>query len=167
MNYFLNCLTVFEIKKKFRELAMIHHPDVGGDNETMRIILEQYKEALQSSDGQTSFDEQGTEHTYYYNEEHEQQIADKIQELLSLRLPCDVEIALIGKWIWVTGNTKPHASKLNRKTGIGLTFHKKRFCWYWKPYRQGGRYNQKANLGDLANKYGYKKFQNEEKSIGG
>ena len=167
MNYFLNCLTVFEIKKRFRELAMIHHPDMGGDNETMRIILEQYQEALQSSNGQTSFDEQGKEHTYYYNEEHEQQIADKIQELLSLRLPGDVEIALIGKWVWVTGNTKPHASKLNRKTGIGLTFHKKRLCWYWKPYSQSGRYNQKANLGDLAKKYGYKKFQNEEKSIGG
>ena len=166
-HYFMDCLTVFEIKKRFRELALQHHPDHGGDNETMRIILEQYQKALGGADGQTSTDEQGQEHTYYYNEENEQKIADKIQEILSPRLPGDVHIDLIGTWVWVTGNTKPHASKLNRRSGIGLQFHKKRLCWYWKPYKTSGRYNSKVSLNDLASKYGSKRFENEEQALGG
>ena len=134
-HYFLNLTTVFEIKKKFRELAMQHHPDLGGDNETMRIILEQYHEALAGVDGQSSFDEQGTEHTYHYNEANEAAIAEKIQQLLSLRMK-NVEVALVGTWIWVSGDTKPHSKKLGRKkdadgnpVGLGLSWHGKKKMW--------------------------------------
>lgn len=160
-HYFLNCHTVFEIKARFRELAMIHHPDRGGDNETMRIVLEQYQEALKAVDGQTSFDEAGKEHTYYYNEANEAAIAEKLQELLALKMK-DVTIALIGTWIWVAGETKPHAEKLGRKKGLGLSWHSKKSMWYWKPYRSYTPSNGNTSIGSIAQKYGYKEFRNQD-----
>lgn len=36
MRYFNNCNTLDELKKEYRRLAMIHHPDRGGDLETMK-----------------------------------------------------------------------------------------------------------------------------------
>lgn len=36
MKYFINVTTLDELKKQYRRLAMIHHPDVGGDVETMQ-----------------------------------------------------------------------------------------------------------------------------------
>ncbi len=36
--YFSNCNTVDEIKARFKELARKHHPDLGGDTETMKQI---------------------------------------------------------------------------------------------------------------------------------
>jgi len=173
-HYFLNCYTVFEIKAKFRELAMMHHPDKGGDNDTMRAILEQYHDALRGVHGQTSYGSDGKEHTYKYNWANEEGIAKKIQDILALRMQ-NVDVALVGTWIWVSGNTKPHATRLGRKKdkqgnplGIGLTWHKKRCMWYWKPYKGRSRHDNKASFGDLANKYGYKKFQNDdENTLGG
>lgn len=42
MKYFTNCKNLEELKKEFRRLAMIHHPDRGGDQETMKAINNEY-----------------------------------------------------------------------------------------------------------------------------
>ena len=42
MKYFTNCMNLDELKKEFRRLAMIHHPDRGGDGETMKAINAEY-----------------------------------------------------------------------------------------------------------------------------
>ncbi len=40
--YFKNINTLDELKKEFRRLAMLHHPDRGGDTETMKQINVEY-----------------------------------------------------------------------------------------------------------------------------
>ena len=42
MKYFTNCGSLEELKKEFRRLAMIHHPDRGGDVEVMKAINNEY-----------------------------------------------------------------------------------------------------------------------------
>lgn len=42
MKYFTNCRTLDELKKEFRRLAMLNHPDRGGDEETMKAINNEY-----------------------------------------------------------------------------------------------------------------------------
>lgn len=42
MTYFTNCKTLDELKSEYRRLAMIHHPDVGGDTATMQAINAEY-----------------------------------------------------------------------------------------------------------------------------
>lgn len=42
MKYFNSCKTLEELKKEFRRLAMLHHPDRGGDVETMKQINAEY-----------------------------------------------------------------------------------------------------------------------------
>ena len=44
MKYFTNCRTLDELKKEFRKLCMIHHPDRGGDTATMAVINAEYEE---------------------------------------------------------------------------------------------------------------------------
>lgn len=46
MKYFTNCKNLDELKKEFRRLAMIHHPDRGGDQETMKAINNEYDAAF-------------------------------------------------------------------------------------------------------------------------
>ena len=52
-------LTVEQIKIKYKQLAMKHHPDLGGDLETMKILNNAYEEALKRCNGQTTKDDQG------------------------------------------------------------------------------------------------------------
>lgn len=42
MKYFSEVHTLDELKKEFRRLAMLHHPDVGGDTATMQEINAEY-----------------------------------------------------------------------------------------------------------------------------
>lgn len=42
MKYFTNCTTLEALKKEYRRLCMLHHPDRGGDTATMAAINEEY-----------------------------------------------------------------------------------------------------------------------------
>ena len=54
--YFKHLRTVEEIKAHYRNLAKEHHPDLGGEPDTMTEINAQYKTALNSLDGKKSDD---------------------------------------------------------------------------------------------------------------
>ena len=150
-SWFAGCTTADEIKKRFRELVFKHHPDKGGDTATMQDINEQYHAALKGQHEQSQgTTDNGRERTYYYNEQRENEAAAKLMELIKLRLPASVEIWLIGSWVWVWGDTKPHKEKLK---AAGLRWHSKRSAWYWhKPGKRTWRSN--GSLEDLAAKYG-------------
>lgn len=146
--YFAHLHTVEDIKSHYRKLAMEHHPDHGGDLATMQELNRQYQEALKACDGQ---EKDG--HSYRYMPDIEQELMDKLLELLKLR---SLEIALIGYWIWVSGDTKPNKDALK---ALGLQWHSKRTCWYYKPQGWKHSHQSKGSLSDLARKYGYRGFE--------
>lgn len=46
MKWFNTCKTVDEVKATFKKLAMLHHPDRGGNTETMQQINAEYSFAI-------------------------------------------------------------------------------------------------------------------------
>ena len=131
---------------------------------TMQAINAEYHSVLASFDGSTSIGSDGKKHKYTYREEVEQELMDKISELLGLRLEgCEIE--LIGTWIWVSGDTKPVKDKLG-KNGAGLTWHNKRKRWYWRRSGYRSHYNKKASFADLRSFYGSRAFENDESATG-
>jgi len=158
---FEQCLNVNEVKHRYRQLCFICHPDTGGDTAKMQGLNRLYLEALQRFDNSTTKDDQGKDHTYHYNRETEQDIMDKINELLRLKMK-DVRILLVGYWIWISGNTKDYKDDLK---DLKCRWHAKRFMWYWhgKSYRH--RYS-KASFTQIALNYGYREFkEREEKAL--
>jgi len=124
---FAGCNTTAEIKNLYRKLAFQHHPDVGGTEEGMRKVNHDYHRALHGLDGETSFDERGNEHTYYYSATREQAVCDMFNTLIKLQMT-SVEIEIIGRWIWIRGDTRPHRLALKK---LKCRWHSKRGCWYW------------------------------------
>ena len=159
MNYFQGCINVAQVKTLFRELALRWHPDRGGDLRTMQTINAQYHEALKSLHKSESFDGSGEKRTYYYNEATENEIMTVVSALLSLRMP-NVDIQIIGLYVWVTGDTR--ANKDSIKTVKGMRYHSERQCWFFKPAALNNykpRFSGKS-LDDLADTYGRKSFHN-------
>lgn len=159
MNFFKDCHTVSAIKQEYHRLVRIHHPDVGGDHETMVELNAQYQAALEAANGETSTGSDGEEHTYYYNEARETAMAEKLQELVLMQLP-GIEIMVVGNWIWVSGDTKPVAKQLGKK-GAKLRWHSKRLMWYWRPFGRKAFYNKNSSFDDLCYTYGVRKVKNQ------
>jgi len=153
MKFFTGIKTAADAKKLYRELAMQFHPDRGGDVETMQAINAEYHEVLASMHGQTTTQADGKEWTYYYNETVEQEIIDQIDATLKAAILTDShDFNLIGRWLWVTGDTRPIKEGLKQ---LHFRWHSKRTAWYWKPSTaKRSVYNKGASLQDLARTYG-------------
>ena len=70
LKHFSNPKTLEELKKQYRELAHKHHPDAGGDVETMKAVNGEYgalfqklKDVHQTKDGETYTAKQETNET--------------------------------------------------------------------------------------------------------
>ena len=141
IKYFYNCHTLEEVKRKYKELAMLHHPDRGGNTATMQEINLEYEEIQKNP----LFD--------FSNESQEDQedfirYPEIINQLIVLN---GLIIELIGNWIWVSGNTYPHRSQLKQ---IGLFFAPKKVMWYFRPAEFKSVNRSPKSIDEIRVKYG-------------
>ena len=122
----------------------MYHPDLGGSEEKMKELNAAYQDALKGT----------KQEKYTYNEEHETELMNKIYEFLTLK--ADLTVLLIGKWIWITGDTKKVKTELKEK---GCFWHNTKKCWYYKPKSMKWRPTRgKGEFAQMAAKYGAKGF---------
>jgi hypothetical protein len=154
LKYFNECPTIELVKQKYRELALIFHPDRGGNLEDMQALNAEYHSVLKSFHGTKTYTTDNKEYEYKYNENLEQVIIDMISKVLSEKLGDDVDLLLIGTWLWIVGNTKPVKDKLKE---LGFKWHSKKNCWFFHSGEWRGK-GSNTSLGDIASKYGYRKY---------
>ena len=148
MKWFKNPQTLEELKSQYRELAMQHHPDRGGNVEVMKSVNNEYdklfaklKDVHKTKDGETYTAKNTTTETA-------EQFKDLISELMKMD---DICIEIIGCFVWVTGNTKPY--KVQLKT-LKFQWHSKKVAWYLKPEDYKRRSRKDYSLDDIRNMYG-------------
>ena len=106
-DFFKDCTSLDEVKKRYKELALKHHPDRGGETATMQQINAEYESILKNPF--FSFAEKT---------EQEQQEFIKYPEIIDQIIGLQgITIELIGNWIWLSGNTYPHRQQL-KQTGF-------------------------------------------------
>ena len=134
-NYFDNCRTPQEIKVRYRTLAFVHHPDRGGNTAIMQVINEQYLVNLKACHGINY-----GKHKYNYRPSHETAVMVMINKVINY--PVNVEI--IGNWIWLTGDTKPHRTEFKE---LGFRYSRKKVSWFWHNPKDGYRKLSKKTFG--------------------
>lgn len=110
MRFFQSVTTEEQLKKAYRELAKKHHPDQGGNHEDFIALKKEYEELAGK---------------FNSNTKGEDQYPEIINELMKYQ---DIEIEIIGSWVWVTGKTFPIKTQLKE---AGLNFSKRKKAWYW------------------------------------
>ena len=150
MKYFTNCSNLDELKKEYRRLAQIFHPDCGGDTETMQQINADYTvmmEALKAAHN-ASADE------YHQVTEAPEEFIDIITALLKLK---GLEVELCGSWLWIGGNTMENKEAL-KVAGCRWSSNKK--LWYWHHKEDGARWSKgKKTISEIRSKYGSQVFR--------
>jgi hypothetical protein len=140
MNYFVDCNSVEETKVLYKTLAKKYHPDLGGDLETMQIINLQYEQKLRNFEGKDN----SKGYSYKYDPV-ESVLMTVITKIYNISI--DLEVDLIGLWIWVSGNTKPYKDDLKQF----LKWSNKRKMWYYAGCRSG---KSNKSIDELGKKYG-------------
>lgn len=144
-NYFEGVTTLDELKAVYRKLAMLHHPDRGGDPETMKAINAQHDELFETL--KTAHNANADE--YHQTTETASEFRTVVLELLKLE---GLKIELCGSWLWITGDTYAHKDALK---AIGCKWSKNKMSWYWHHPEAGQRYHRgKATMADIRTKYG-------------
>lgn len=147
MNYFENVTTLEELKKQYRKLALELHPDrPNGDAEAFKELVNQY-EAMHKLVKDTHKTKDGKTYTKTVNEAPWEFI-NLINELIKMQ---GVHIEVIGSFVWVSGDTKPHKEAL--KT-LGFRWHTAKKNWYKAPADYVKRDRTKYSMNDIRNMYG-------------
>ena len=146
--YFSNPQTLEDLKKQYRELAFKYHPDIGGSNEIMKSVNNEYDELFKilkdihrTKDGETYTAKQETSET-------SEQFKDIISELMKMD---NIVIEIIGCFVWLTGNTKAYKDRLKE---LKFQWHSKKFAWYLKPEDYRKRSHKDYNLDEIREMYG-------------
>jgi curved DNA-binding protein CbpA len=146
--YFSNPQTLEDLKKQYRELAFKHHPDRGGNNETMKAINNEYDELFKTLKDVHRTKEGETYTAKNETGETSEQFKDIINELMKMD---DIVIEIIGCFIWCTGNTKVYKEKLKE---LKFQWHSKKTAWYLKPEDYKRRSHGDYELDEIREMYG-------------
>ena len=136
--------TIQEVKQEYRKLAFKYHPDrLNGDVQVMQEVNNEYdviiKEVASKQDKEVKI-----------NDTLENNFKSIIMELA--KLPDDVTVAIVGWYVWIDGNTKPH-KELLAKLGCHWSSNQKK--WYYNGIKHKARACSKKSWSEITTYFGY------------
>lgn len=122
LKFFENVTTLTELRKEYRRLAFIYHPDKGGDTVLMQILNDSYERLSEKFIKENDEFSEG-------RKKYEMQVSEEIRKMLDrIMFLKGVDIEVIGGWIWITGNTFAVRTTLKK---LGFMFSHPKTAWYW------------------------------------
>lgn len=162
-NFFKDCHDLDSARLHYHNLALIHHPDRGGDTATMQQINAQYAEVMAHIQLHAERERQAKahsedRHTYAdYNDLDEIFMVLKSKIKFCLDLSPSIAVELTGSWIWLHGDTKPVKEDLKAQ---GFRWSGDKQLWY---YAGAKTFNRRAHSMDYIRKhYGSHWYSTEE-----
>lgn len=152
MRWFNNISDLSALRKEYKRLAVLHHPDKGGSTVDMQQINAEYDIiSKRLIDSDTDFSDGRKTYEYKVSDD----LKMKIDQIIHLK---EITIEVIGSWIWVTGNTKPVKEDLK---SADFKFSRKKSAWYWHcgEYRKKNKKN--FDLDELRCMWGTDNIENE------
>lgn len=158
MKYLNNINTLEELKKAYHKLALKMHPDRGGDVEEMKVLNNEYDELFKKV-SHIHKNAKGETYTKKTNEKPFEFI-NIINNLMKMN---GITIEVIGSFIWVSGDTKPHKEGLRE---MKFRWHSKKKCWYKAPEGYRKYNNKQYSMNDVRTMFGTRYYAETESENG-
>ncbi len=156
MKWFTDCKTIEDVKEQYKRLCKQYHPDISRANTTaqMQEINAEYETAFNcfKNTHRSAEDETKT----YTSTTDTTETAAEFMEIINALIACEgLEIDLVGRWIWLTGNTYKHKDTIK---GLGFRWANKKKAWYWHKDEDACKSRKNMSLDDIKDKYGCQSF---------
>ena len=155
MKFFKNIETLEELKREYKKLALKLHPDLNQDRDTTKDFQEMQSEYEKVFEMVKNIrrNEKGEKYTKETSETMEE-FKDVIDKIIHFK---NVNIEIIGSWIWLTGDTKTYKETIKE---LGFRWSKNKIAWYYHKDEYRKRSNKIFSLDDIREKFGSEKVQN-------
>ena len=141
MRYFENITNRDDLKRRYHALCKELHPDCGGSEDAMKALNVEYDTMLKRLlNGDCSTSDAETSELLY---------RDKIAAIAHLD---GLHLEIIGKWLWVSGNTYAHREALKRE---GFCFAPVKKMWFYRALEYATHTHGEAKeINTIRSKYG-------------
>lgn len=138
-----------ELKKAYRKLVKEYHPDLNQDRvqectEIMQRLNAEYEEAARILSVKTDATGHGQSETG-------QESKDFIRTVNDLMGLPDLDIEIVGSWIWIKGSTYPSKDRLKE---IGCKWSSGKKAWFWNGQAKKSRSSSRNSMDKIRSKYG-------------
>ena len=165
--YFVNVATLEELRKQYKKLIKMYHPDnVGGSDEDMKAINAEYerlfkilkdKHTQETEETEAAGGYQSTYSKNMYNFEDD----SALREMLTRIINFDCEMELLGAWRWVV-NSYNYRKELKE---LGFKYGSQKKAWYFHTEAFRKSSNKKLSLDDIRSYYGTTKIKEEKRLL--
>lgn len=162
MKYFRNINTLEELRKVYKELLKIHHPDNGGNVAEMQEINAEYDKMFKVLKDRHATADKGTNEHYseFRNKQYDFSEDKALREMLEKIIAFSgITIEVVGNWIWCF-NSYEFRKELKE---LGFKYGSAKKAWYWhsETFRKKGR--KTLSMDDIRNYYGSTEVKTEER----
>ena len=158
LKWFKDCKSIEDVKKTYRHLCKEWHPDLhpGDKFETaMKEINAEYEIAFNRFKNIHESAEDSTK-TYIKNTETTETAAEFMVIINKLVVLEGVQIDLINRWIWLSGNTYPYKETIK---SLGFKWCSNKKMWAWHKAEDASHNRKKMTIDEIKNKYGCETFK--------
>jgi hypothetical protein len=141
-----------QLKKEYFKLAKTYHPDAGGTKEQFQALQNEYEKLLKNLINGSSLSSDQKKNEF----EVDKAIRDIIDSIISLE---GINIELVGKWLWISGNTYPVRNELKK---AGLLYIKKDGFPYWVYKGSMSRGRGNLSIDEIKQKYGSRVIESRQ-----
>jgi len=155
--WFKTAHSIEEVKRIYRQLCKEYHPDLhpGEANETaMKEINAEYEKAFNRY---KNIHESADDNTKTYTASNDTaETPEEFKHIINMLIKLEgLEIELVGRWIWLTGNTFSYKDTIK---GLGFKWANKKKTWYWHRAEDSSRNRKEMSLDEIKHIYGCESF---------
>ena len=162
MKHFNNVLNLSELRKQYKELLKIHHPDNGGNVADMQEINAEYdglfKMLKDKHDSNSTDNNRESFDNMQYDFAEDEMLREMLNKIIGFH---GITLEVCGNWLWAFDSYKDR--KELKKLGFRYAKNKKAWYWHSEAFRKKSR--KSLSMDDIRSYYGSTEVRTEQGAL--